>query len=251
VRAFSKDYTAFQQRLTKLYNGAATSAPYLAKPDQQYASFYAQYQQLIYDLSPVAKAVLSERGRLTRVPARTDHFLHRFMNACVGASLELAVARDGKKYLAEHDIFEHGGAGQMSIPVDRGTLVPDRLFGIDYGGKCRFFAVEIDRNTESIERRSLAQNSFAQKIKGYTDILQYKFYRSHWGLPHLIVMFVTTNATHMANMIDYVRANAFAKHFLFKAKPEFGVNWRIPAVMSDLYSEPWTRATGENFSIAR
>ena len=65
IRANSRDYTAFQQRLTKLYNGAATSAPYLAKPDQQHASFHARYQQLIYDLSPVATAVLSERGRLT------------------------------------------------------------------------------------------------------------------------------------------------------------------------------------------
>lgn len=244
VRSSSKDYTAFQQRLTKLYNGAATSAPYLAKPEQQHASFDARYQQLIYDLSPVAKAVLSERGRLTRIPARTDHFLHRFMNACVGASLELAVRKDGKRYLAEHDIFEHGGAGEMAIPIGSGRLVPDRLFGIDLGGKYRFFAVEIDRNTESLERRSLAQNSFAQKIAGYAEIIRSRLYKSHWDLPHLNVMFVTTNATHMANMMEHVRDHPLAKHFLFNVKPEFGVNWRVPPVFQDLYAKPWARADG-------
>lgn len=248
VRPLARDYTAFQQRLTKLYNGAATTPPLLVKPTQQHASFYARYQQLIYDLSPVARAVLAERGRLALAPARTDHFLHRFMNACVGASIELAVRRDGKRYLAEHDIFSHGGTGEMAIPVGRGRLIPDRLFGI-HGEKYRFFAVEIDRNTESLERRSLHQNSFAQKIDGYAEILNRRLYKSHWDVPQLMVMFVTTNAVHMANMMHHLKGHALAKHFLFKAKPEFGVNWSVPPLLPDLFTEPWRQPDGSPFAI--
>lgn len=249
VRSLSKDRTAFQQRLTKLYNGTASTPPLLVRPAQQHASFYARCQPLIYDLSPFARAVLAERGRLTLAPARTDHFLHRFMNACVGASLELAVRQDGKRYLAEHDIFTHGGAGELAVPVGSGRLIPDRLFGIDLGGRYRFFAVEIDRNTESLERRSLAQNSFAQKIEGYAEILNRRLYKSHWDVPQLMVMFVTTNAVHMENMMHHVEDHALAKHFLFKVKPEFGVNWSVPPLLPDLFTEPWLQPDGSPFAI--
>lgn len=248
VRPHSKDYTAFQQRLTKLFNGTASTPPLLTRPQQQHASFHARYQSLIYDVAPFALSVLSERGRLTLAPARTDPFLHRFMNACVGASIELAVRADGHRYLAEHDLFTHGGKGEMAIPVGNGVLVPDRLFGIDYSGKYRFFAVEVDRNTESLKRRDLTQTSFAQKVETYARIIESRSYRSHWGLPHLNVMFVTTNATHMTNMLRHLEGFPLAKHFLFKAKTEFGANWCVPPVLSDLHSEPWKRADGNSVS---
>lgn len=171
------------------------------------------------------------------------------MNACVGASIDLTVRADGKRYLAEHDIFTHGGSGEMAIPAGSSKLVPDRLFGIDYGRKYRFFAVEIDRNTESLERRDLTQNSFARKVDAYARIIESRAYKAHWGLPHLNVMFVTTNATHMANMLHHLRSHPLAKHFLFKAKPEFGANWRVPPVLRDLHTDPWVRVDGD-FTIA-
>jgi len=56
----------------------------------------------------------------------------------------------------------------------------------------------------------------------------------------------------MHNILDYLRKLAeydtkTAERFLFKAKPDFGSNWRVPAVMSDLLCEPWSRADGSLF----
>src|SRR3546814_19257908 len=70
----------------------------------------------------------------------------------------------------------------------------DLLFGIEYlGAGFRFFAVEIDRNTESIERKNLKQNAFGVKITAYLDVLRRQSYRSHWGIPKLPILTVTTN----------------------------------------------------------
>lgn len=69
-----------------------------------------------------------------------------------------------------------------------------------------------------------------------------------------MVLTVTTNSTHLANMLDYLRRMnepKLAERFLFRAKHEFGPNWRVPGVMRDLLVEPWTRANGEPFYIDR
>ncbi|MGI0133549.1 MAG: hypothetical protein ACREBW_01135, partial [Candidatus Micrarchaeaceae archaeon] len=81
-------------------------------------------------------------------------------------------------------------------------------------------------------------------------------YRSRWGIPNLLVLTVTTNVTHMHNILDYLKKltqhdQKAAERFLFKAKPEFGSNWRVPDVMADILAEPWLRADGTSFSIAK
>ena|ERR1700680_5051791 len=71
-------------------------------------------------------------------------------------------------------------------------------------------------------------------------------------IPNLLVLTITTNATHMANMISHLSrvTTSHEETFLFKAKPEFGVNWMVPAIMNDLLTEPWAR-TSTPFDINR
>lgn len=262
-----KDYTQLQNRLTDFYNGTQSQGAYLVRPPQQFAAFAARYQHVVYDLTPRAKVALAERATLARhSPKRTDPFLHQLMGACVAASLELSSPSKGLRYISREQILSHPKCGEarkgtnpMAIPLpgigDRRTLVPDDLFGLEYPGiGFRFFAVEIDRNTESIERRNLGQNAFGRKVAGYLDVLRHQSYRAWWGIPNLHILTVTTNITHARNMIDHIRRQgepAFAERFLFACEPIFGANWRVPqGVLSGLLDNHWV-TTGVDKDISR
>lgn len=261
TRRIRRDYTHFQHRLTEFYNGDGRGA-YLARPQQQFAAFEARYQHLVYDLAPRARLALEERGSLARYsPKRTDAFLHRLMSACVGASLELSARRKGLRYIPREEIFAHPRCPEatkqtsnpLAVPIAgygaRTSIVPDDLFGLEYPGiGFRFFAVEIDRNTESIERKNLAQRAFGFKVAGYLSVLRNRLYLDHWGVPNLHVLTVTTNATHALNLAGHVGRHAdpgYADRFAFASDACFGVNWRVPReVLSHLFDKPWLTPTG-------
>ena len=264
TRHLRRDYTHLQNRLTEFYNGDAGGV-FLTRPPQQFAGFEARYQHLVYDLAPRAKIALAERGTLAQFsPRRADPFLHRLMQACVGASFELSAPAKGLRYISREEIFAHPRCPRstkdahtpMAIPlVDvRGAsaLVSDDLFGLEYPGVgFRFFAVEIDRNTESIERRNLDQAAFARKVAGYLAVLRNQTYRAHWGLPNLTVLTVTTNATHARNMLDFIwkqREPRYADRFAVACEPSFGANWRVPReVLFSLLDQPWSTASGTKY----
>lgn len=264
TKGLRRNQIAFQKRLTEFYNGDALG-PYLERPQQQFAAFNAHCQHVVYDLAPRARLALSERGLLSRVsPRRTDPFLHKLMSACVGASIELSARSVGARYISREQIFLHPSCPQatrdasnpMALPLpglDRRTLIPDDLFGLRYRGAdgqklYRFFAVEIDRNTESIERKNLDTNTFGHKIGAYLTVLRSGLYRSYWGLPNLHVLTVTTNATHALNIMDFVRRQKdaqFEDRFGFQVDTDFGANWRVPkGLLTPLLTEPWTTPNG-------
>ncbi|MDB5580987.1 MAG: hypothetical protein JWR80_6163 [Bradyrhizobium sp.] len=260
TRHARRDRSHLQNRLTEFYNGDACG-PLLVRPPRQFAGFEARYQHLVYDLAPRAKALLAEHGMLAPFPPRrTDPFLHQLMQACVASSMELSAPAKGLRYISRAEILSHARCPQstksatnpMAIPVAsiaQKALIPDDLFGLEYPGVgFRFFALEIDRNTESIERRNMKQNTFGAKIAGYLDVLRNQTYRTHWGLPNLHILTVTTNATHARNILAYIEKQSdpqYADRFAFVCEPSFGANWRVPkAVLSQLLDEPWITTTG-------
>ncbi len=251
----ARSFAHLQRRLTELYNGD-NAGPYLSRPQQQFAGFEARYQHVVYDLASRAKTALAERGVSTRFsPKRSDPFLHQLMQACVGASFELYAPQKGLRYISREEVLTHEkcpsttreAANPMALPLsgmgEQKALLPDDLFGLEYPGVgFRFFAVEIDRNTESIERKSPSQNSFGRKIASYLEVLKSRSYRDWWGLPNLTILTVTTNGTHAANIADFVRRQnepAYAERFAFAWEPAFGANWRVPrTVLFHLLDEP-------------
>src|SRR5205823_2974073 len=157
------------------FNGAGNTAGYLQKPQQQWACGDARCQDTIYDLTPRSLAVLADRGIASR--PRTDPFLHRFMGACVSASMRLAAGARGCRYGSKDEIFGHPkcppdtreAANPLALPIWSSAagrfLVPDDLFVIQYPGpKPRFFAVEIDRRTESIDSDT-AKTAYGRKLQ--------------------------------------------------------------------------------------
>jgi hypothetical protein len=259
TRRIRRDRTHLQNRLTEFYNGDAGGA-FLTRPPQQFASYRARYQHVVYDLAPRARYALAERGALTSYGRnRSDPFVHRLMTACVGASLELTAPSLGLRYIPFQEIIRHphcGGARMATNPLAlaigsgaNGEIIPDLLFGLEYPGSgYRFFAVEIDRNSESIERKNLRQSAFARKIEGYATALATQSYRTWWGLPNLHVLTVTTNATHARKLLEHLRnfvPEKMQHHFAVKADTSFGADWRIPdAPLTHLLNDPWAAANG-------
>lgn len=254
LRAFTTrtNVNAFADRLTKLYNGTQQGG-YLSRPPQQFESFRARYQQIVYDLNTHSEKVLRERGKLSPYIKRGDPFVHRLMGACVGASIQLACKAKGITYIPRHDILSRHDK-VMELPLShtapQKSLVPDELFGLDYGGSYRFFACEWDRGTEPIRRKALDQTDFGKKIACYLEVMRARTFKEVWGTPNLMTLIVTTNETRAKSLREEVQVldPKLAQRFLFKVVDNFASPWRMPPVLIDIL-EPWTRADGTTFDI--
>ncbi len=245
-----------QRKLTRLTHGTTYDAPYLYRPEQQWASIDGKFQPNIYDLTPRALAVLAERG--ARLNNRTDPFLHRFMAATATASIEIAATRSGYVYADFARLLAHEKCPEatrrapnpLAISTSGKNVVPDAIFGLQKD-RPSFFAVEIDRRTESINSDT-AKTAFGRKLYGYVDVLENRTYRAHLGIPNLTVLTVTTNALHLQSMLNFyhsLNAPKYARHFLFKSVPGFTANWGVPPVMLDLFNEPWIAADGSQVEL--
>jgi hypothetical protein len=246
----SKSYKHLQVRLTQLFNEG-----YLSRDPAQFNNFQARYQPMVYGLTEKAKRILGERA-LRYSPEHNDPFVHQFFGACFSASFELS---EPHRFISREEIITHVRCPEstrlesnpFAIPVNENditAIIPDNLFGIEYeGGGFRFFAVEIDRNTESVNPRKQVRNSISKKLRGYSRILDERTFNTRFGLPNLTVLVATTNATHAENMIAEVKRSVDTRHhgkFLFKAFQDFGENWRVPRTMLPVF-EPWRSAKGD------
>ena len=179
-----RNYKHLQLRLTQLYNGycdelghraqiashVCKPTSYLARDLQQFNNFQARYQPAVYGIAPAAKHLLLAAGRgTTHSPVRNDPFVHQLFGACFSASIERAAKPH--RFITGEEILQHAKCPEstrmapnpFALPVsdpDIKHIIPDNLFGIEYDrGGFRFFAVEIDRNTESINPRKPVKNS--------------------------------------------------------------------------------------------
>lgn len=208
-----------QRRYLKFYQ-----LGWLVRPQRQYASFHARYSPLIYDLGAKAKADLGNRG--CPLPAsRSAPFVHQVMQACVTASLELPAPEIGLAF-ESRDKFV---AGSLAVQLSIGKLVPDDIFALRREDrKRRHFALEIDRNTESIQRTNSGPNTWKRKIDAYDELFRRELHKQ-WGFPRCSVLVVTTNPTHAKNLKAFVGSNSrYPDRFLFAVEEAFGANWRVP-----------------------
>lgn len=247
-----RDYTHLQNRLTEFYNGD-DGGPYLTRPPQQFAGYEARYQHIVYELSERARCLLSEHGRSCAYPPQRGPFVHQLMMACVGASLELSLPNSGLRYISRGEILSRPtcpietqqSKNPMALPltdIGQQALIPDDLFGIEYPGVgYRFFAVEVDRGTESVERKNLNQTALGRKVDAYLSSLRQQTYRSWWGIPNLSMLIITTSEKRLCTIRQYTARAAedrYRNRFVMECERCFGSNWRLPtAVLSSSLSE--------------
>jgi hypothetical protein len=116
----------------------------------------------------------------------------------------------------------------------------------------RFFALEADRNTVPVVRSDLRQTSWLRKILAYRKIAAQNLYKSHLGLPMLLVLTVATNETHMVNIMSLVgemSREGKNRMFLFKTMTSVGDFKRAPEPTGSILSEPWQRVGHEALPI--
>jgi hypothetical protein len=244
--------TRFKERLGDLFHEG-----HLDRPGQQWDFADARCAPAVYEGGRGAAQALGLAGITIDDPrtflAATAHrqFLHSLMICEVLASLDLGV-RAGKhlRFIAWPEILGRAPEAVRSsltpfrAPVPSGGyLVPDGLFGIEYGARgtkaYRFFALEADRGTMPVVRSTATQTSYLGKIAAYREIIGRKIYKAHWGIPNLLVLTVTVNSARVQQILerlqDFPTENAV---FLFKAVA--GTNLTVP--MPQLLFEPWQRA---------
>ena len=210
-------YPNLQRRYTRFFHTG-----WVSRPPRQFASFHARYSPLVYDLTPKAIAALGERA-CPLAPSRSAPFVHQLMQACVTASLEI---RFGDDFIPRDQLLD---APTLAIDLGSSRIIPDDAFALRLPeGKKRFFLLEVDRNTESIERKSGGYNTWSKKAADYDRLFSGELKRA-WGIPRATVLVVTTNERHLENIKTYVKQNSrYADRWQYALADTFGPNWRVP-----------------------
>lgn len=198
----------------------------------------------VYGIGTKARAILGERKAY---PVSGDN-RHKLMCGSITATIELEATKAGLIYISQEEILNREDCKQKSIVF--GKLVPDQLFGIEYAGNARFFAVEADRGTESMTR-------IAGKVQNYKGVITNQAYKN-LGIDCLYPLFVTTHTDTTYNKVkrpeNIVKEIQKAypngsKLFLVKGITGFNPYLRTPKLMPHIFTDPFLR-TGEPFMLA-
>jgi len=273
--------TRFKERLGDLYH----DGKYVNRPAQQWQFANCQYMPLAYELDVRGEQVLRDRGLMQhegpllsrgRMGAYRQ-FAHQLMICECLASIELGVRQDANlRFISWVDILAKAPettralTNPFAIPVSISynstptaatqradiKIVPDGLFGLEYAqhgeSMYRFFALEADRATMPIARANLQQTSYLRKILGYRQIAADNIHKSHLGIPNLLVLNVTTNETHMANIMSLVGKLApegKSRLFLFKTMSSAGDFANAPVPTPHVLTALWKRVACDDFHI--
>ncbi|MDU8913928.1 replication-relaxation family protein [Aestuariicoccus sp. MJ-SS9] len=174
---------------------------FLTLPRQQRATARAEFEPYIYDLTTRARDFLAARGLSEPAIRPTGHWWHAYATACVTSSIDIMAARAGVRYIPCHVILARKGAG-LGIPTSKGSVIPDQLFALDYGGSFRAFALEVDRGTEPL-RSSSARKSIQKSLAQYSQILEDQVYKTQYGLKaNLLVLWVFHSSRRQRQFLD-------------------------------------------------
>jgi hypothetical protein len=229
---------------------------FLAKPNWQRDSELAHWQHLIYDLTDHARTALRRKSTLV-IERESEHPLHRFMGACVTASLKVYIE---SRLLEYHDLYQilcHEKCPQttrelvnpLAIPRESDkdeklynrdgkkiehAIIPDHLFAVQ-GDSTRvtFYVIEIDRGTETTKDTS--RTSLGRKFKHYDTALDKRSFEKHFGFPGIIKVLIVTNSKHRRdNLARYYKKHG--KHpddllFSYTQGHDFDYGWRIPPLL--------------------
>lgn len=244
--------TRFKERLGDLFHEG-----YLDRPSQQWEFADARHMPAVYQtdkgaaqaLSRAGIAVTDSRTALTGTPQR--QFLHSLMICELLASLDLGVRADPRlRFIAWPEILGRAPEAVRSavapfrLPIPSGGyLVPDGLFGIEYsfgGPKAyRFFALEADRGTMPVARSNEAQTSCIKKLTAYGEAIARQAHKTHWGLPNLLVLTVTTSNARVNEIVRHLANKASeSAPLLFKATTPRDLTMPMPKLLTNA----WDRA---------
>jgi hypothetical protein len=240
-------YPGFQSKLTDLtHERPGGEAPVIERTEHFNPQGVLNSEPLWYELSTRGKKIAESLAEQPLEIPERDHIKHRAFNACVGASFELLAPEHELRAVHLEEILSHARCPEMTrkarnplgIPIGQRQVEADRLFGLKRENGYSFFAVEIDRATESNIRTVYA------KLDNWIEVMQGRLFEPFYGLPNLRVLFITTAPGRMNTYIDYLKNKPKGDRFLFKALPDFGVHWKAPrGLLWELFT-PWIATNG-------
>jgi hypothetical protein len=248
--------TRFKERLGDLFHEG-----YLDRPAQQWEFADARHKPVVHECGRAADQALRAGGLalegtntlLADGPHR--QFLHSLMICEVLASLDLAIrASAGLRLIGWPEMLGRAPEATRSSPApfrvpvpSGGYLVPDGLFGIEYGSgntkTYRFFALEADRGTMPVSRTGNGQTSYLGKLDLYRDLVRQQTFKAHLGIPNLLVLTVTTSFDRLRNIMRGVAGQDAA--FLFK----FVGASDLTSPKRELLTAPWERVGHQPLAI--
>lgn len=242
-----RDKDTSLRQLQKLRAGG-----FIHPPRQQRATENASFHSYIYELTEKAKAYLEAEGLAEQTVTPTGHWVHRYMTASITSSIDIAAKRAGIAYIPAHRILERHGS-TLGIELGRKKLIPDQLFGLDYGGRYRFFCVEADRGTEPKTTAS-KRKTYRSIVEDYAAFIGDKRYKEHHGLTAgmllLCVFSSRTNEQRFLQTVDDILGNRSA-YICTQTIDGFHGYFRPPKLMLHLLEKAWRRAKHEPFSLPK
>ncbi len=193
-------------------------------------------------------------GGNSTAPSRIFRLAHDHMASQIALDIEIG-ARAAKhlRFRNHVDIIKDAPERTQGFPKPLRVLVPpipdalkwiepDALFGIDN----RFFAIEADTGSESIE------GVIKPKIRAYREIVASGMIDNHFGIDNLRVLFVTTNEKRMRNMmaaLASIARNGRSTMFGFACRPDLGQLAGAPPPDGQMFGTRWARAGNNDLTL--
>lgn len=211
---------------------------FLRLPPQQNQIAKADFNPYVYDLTRKAELHLSGLGD-SKTVRPTGHWWHGFLTASITSAIEIEANKRGFRYIPAHEILSRSGA-TLAVPYGKRKIIPDQLFAIDYGGKFRSFALEVDRGTEPY-RSEAARKSLRGMIEAYADLAAKDALRRHYGLKSpLLVSLVFSSPFRASKFLDLLTADvaAVSRIALTSVVP---LGFQRYSSLSSAIKAPWSR----------
>lgn len=173
----------------------------------------------------------------------------------VDASIELGARKAGVemrkwgKILQHPDTPEHIKTHPHPFVIkvnDVDKIIPDgRPFVLKNATGAVAFFKEVDRKTEPLTSRTKREH-IQQKFDNYKAAWGKRAYKTQYGFPNAMVLFVTTGSLRMQNMMQLLGP---CPYILFKTIEDFTVLGLTPPVTTRFLDEPWERSGFPPFSL--
>lgn len=187
---------------------------------------------------------------------RGKEFRHSLMICETLSNIELGAREAGHRFIGWEEILHDGEAfsflASYDYPTARGKervrdkeIIPDALFGIDYGdGRKAYFAVEAQNTSPNqlySDKRAATRSSALKKYLSYRDIVGRRLYRK-LGIKNMRVLVLAPSDEKLSNHLTVLAGVTKESHlFLHRVVPLYGANYNQPRPNPDLYNSTWLR----------
>ena len=263
IVAFDRRYESkTRNRLTDLYH---EGGEWLERLSESIKFANSLFVDEMYRLGKHAEDLLQWRGiipvedwvQAARIggnsvaPSRILRLAHDHMASQIALDIEIGARAAPQVRFRNHiEIISASPARTQTFPNPLSVAVPpigdaprwiepDALFAIGE----RYFALEADMGTESIEA------IIKPKIRAYREIVASGTIDNHFGIDNLRVLFVTTSEKRMRNMmkaVELIARNGRSTMFGFACRPDLDGFMRAPAPDGRMFREPWRRVGHED-----